>query len=178
LKVWEVLMADSKLRIPRLALAALVLGAACGDDKSTDNANEHGDGGNHTEHDGGDGHEDDAGGGDEPDAGGGEDAGGDDGGGSETVDVSTARIQEVADDFCRQGFACQVEKVLEEFDDEAVCEADSVTYWQDFIAVRGEDCIDAQLDLYACAALLSCDETVEDACGELREKTEELCSRD
>jgi hypothetical protein len=169
-------MLDSKLRIPRVALAVLVLGGACGDDETDDD--ERGDagsrdaGGGHDGHDAGDEH--DAGSGDEHDAGPG-DAGGADAGGGNDVDISDKRIQKVASDFCAQGFACDVEEVVGNFDDEAACVADSVTYWQDYVETLGEDCIDSQLDLYACAALLSCTEDIEDECSELIETTGELC---
>jgi hypothetical protein len=155
-------MLDSKLRIPRVALAVLVLGGACGDDETDDD--EDGDAGSGDAGGGHDGH----------DAGDERDAGGDAGGGND-VDVSDSRIQRVASDFCEQGFACDVEEVVGNFDDVAACVADSVTYWQDYVEARGEDCIDSQLDLYACAALLSCGEDVEDRCSELIETTGELC---
>jgi hypothetical protein len=177
-------MADSKLRIPRLALAVLVLGGACGDDESDEKSDAGSrDAGGHDGHDAGDeheldagdGHEHDAGGGGDDDAGG-ADAGGADAGGGDDVDVSDARIQRVASDFCEQGFRCDVEEVVGNFDDEAACVADSVTYWHDYVETLGEDCIDAQLDLYACAALLSCGEGVEDGCSEQIETTGELCA--
>jgi hypothetical protein len=157
-------MLDSKLRIPRVALAVLVLGGACGDDESDDD--EGGDAGSGDAGGGHDGHD----AGDEHDAGGGGDAGG-----GNDVDTSDSRIQRVASDFCEQGFACDVEEVVGNFDDVAACVADSVTYWQDYVETQGEDCIDSQLDLYACAALLSCGEDIEDECSELIETTGELC---
>lgn len=179
-------MAESKFRIPRVALAVLVLGGACGDDETDGDGDESSDGGGRDAghgHDGHDAGEHDAGGGQEHDAGdehghdaGAGDAGGADAGGGNDVDVSDARIQRVAADFCEQGFACDVEEVVGNFDDEAACVADSVTYWKDYIETLGEDCIDAQLDLYACAALLSCGEDVEDGCSELIETTGELCA--
>lgn len=163
-------MADDKLRIPRVAFAVLVLGAACSDDG---NGSDDTDGGR----DAG-GHDPDAG--DERDAGehdaGAGDAGGDDAGGGNGVDVSSARIEQIARDFCAQGFRCDVEEVVDTFDDEPECRTDSVSYWEDYISVLGEECIDAQLDLYACAALLSCDESVEDDCAELVTATENACS--
>jgi hypothetical protein len=165
----EVLMADGKLKIPRMALAVLVLGGACGDDENNDSGD---DAGGHDEHDGGGHDEHDAGGGG-GDAGAG---GGDGGGGGDTIDVSDARIQKVARDFCAQGFQCDVEEVVGNFDDEAECRADSVSYWEDYLPTLGEACIDAQLDLYACAALLSCDEAVDDECSDQVDKTAELCS--
>jgi hypothetical protein len=178
-------MADSKLRIPRVALAVLVLGGACGDDESDEksdggsrDAGGGHDAGDEQERDAGDGQEHDAGDGPEQDAGGGsdDDAGGADADGGNVVDISDTRIQKVASDFCEQGFACEVEEVVGNFDDIAACVADSVTYWQDYIETLGEDCIDAQLDLYACAALLSCGEDVEDSCSEQIETTGDLCA--
>jgi hypothetical protein len=169
-------MADSKLRIPRVALAVLVLGAACGDDENNEKSDAgSGDaGGAHDEHDAAEEHdaadEHDAGEEHEHDAGGGDDAGG-----GNDVDISDTRIQRVASDFCAQGFACEVEEVVGNFGDTAECVADSVPYWQDYVDTLGEDCIDSQLDLYACAALLSCDEDIEDGCSELIETTGELC---
>ena len=43
------------------------------------------------------------------------------------------------------------------------------------VETLGEDCIDSQLDLYACAALLTCDEDIEHACHAQLETTAELC---
>jgi len=187
-------MTDSKLRIPRVALAVLVLGAACGDDEkgNSDGSRDAGSGGHddhdggHDEHDAGDDHQahdaagdDDAGADHEPGDGGHEEHDGGsvaDGGVDDVLDISEARIQQVADDFCAQGFRCDVEEVAGNFEDQAACVADSVSYWESYIETLGEDCIDAQLDLYACAALLSCSEDIEHECHALIQTTGELCA--
>jgi hypothetical protein len=183
-------MTESKLRIPRVALAVLVLGAGCGDDEKSSDEGENGDDGGHHaghdagddgEHDAGDGHQEhDAGAGDELDGGGHteHDAANGQDGGDDAVNVSAARIQRVADDFCGQGFRCEEEEVVDNFDDPAACVADSVMYWESYIETLGEECIDSQLDLYACAALLTCDEDIEHACHAQLEKTAELCASD
>jgi hypothetical protein len=147
-------------------MAVLILGAACGDEeKAEDQETDAGSdaGGGHAHDDGGEDHVDhDAAGHDEPDAGG--NGGGSDAGAGADIDVGDTRIQEVATDFCKTAFACREERQLQYDDDEAECRADMASYWRDYVDTYGADCIDAQLDLYACYALSLCDEDVDSAC--------------
>lgn len=178
-------MTNGKLYIPRLAMAVLVLGGACGDDSSKDNSSDDAakarDGGAASERDAGDpqpesdAEAEDAGGA-PPDAAPEQDAGvvGVDAAGPASTDVGDERLSEVARAFCAQAFACGADDAMQIFEDAEACSAEVELFWREDIDLGGDACGDAQLDLHACYAEASCEDQFT-ACAAEEELVSELC---
>jgi hypothetical protein len=164
-------MMNGKLHIPRMAVAILVLGGACGEDESGsgDDAganprSDRSDGGTSAAEDvdssSDDGNTSDAGG-----------VQGDDGG----VDVSKARLARVAQDFCKTAFACDAEMAMGHLQDETHCVDFISEIIESDMGEDGDECGDALLDTYDCYATASCEEESYTVCAEHIELVVEYC---
>lgn len=82
------------------------------------------------------------------------------------IDVSQARIAKVAADFCMSAFTCDQEYASEEYGDQETCVADQMSYFEEYTTTYGDACGDAQLDFYACLAAVDCDTDLDEECEE------------
>lgn len=150
----------SKLHIPRFGVVMLALGGACGDDApdqaEIDPSKRGGEADAEAEADAEE----------APDAD--TDAGADDAqtgdsappdtSPSGSVDVGDDRILAVTRAFCKNSFACDAEASRAQLEDEEHCVTTIEAYTREDLERDGEECADAQLDLWECYANASCEE--------------------
>lgn len=148
-------MHTNKFRIPRIAMAVLVLGGTACDDEENEKPAEAEKQESNTPNN----MKDDA---DtrEPET------TRDSGPQTSSIDVSDARVAKIAADFCMTAFTCDQAGASEEFVDQKTCVSDQVGYFQEYITTYGDACGDAQLDFYDCLARVDCDTDPDTACEE------------
>jgi hypothetical protein len=80
------------------------------------------------------------------------------------IDVSEARVAKVLQDFCTAEFTCDPEDAVDAYTDLDTCVFEQRTYIDDDLVTSGAACASAELDFNTCYAAAGCDTDPELVC--------------